>query len=283
MANLLAVVIPTRNDYGRLSAQLPIVSRYFSLVYVIDSSDCPETRQLCCSHDVNYLVFTYQPPYPKKRNWFLDTFNVPVEWILFLDSDEIPRPELSTLLSLLLPSTPHDAFLLKYSDYFMGRMLKYGDGMRKIALFRTGQSIRYERINHSSQCSFDMEIHEHPVGYRSIGHLPSLIDHYGYLSLSHYLAKHNEYSTYESEKLYHHAQSSKSSHGTIRHSLKYRLLITPMFPFLYFLYSYILRLGFLDFFQGFVVAILKSYYFFSVQLKYRELRYSSGMSRSPFS
>jgi hypothetical protein len=61
-----------------------------------------------------------------------------------------------------------------------------------------------------------------------------------------------------------------------RHWPKRRLLATPGKPVIYFLYSYILRLGFLDDRPGFIFNVLKSCYWYRIAVK----EYDVGLSIS---
>ena len=57
---------------------------------------------------------------------------------MFLDADEVLTPEFKQELAAVLPTSTCNGYWLRYSIYFMGRELKYGYPLKKLALFRVG-------------------------------------------------------------------------------------------------------------------------------------------------
>ena len=139
--------------------------------------------------------------------------------------------------------------------------------MRKLALLRVGHG-EYERILEEAWSSLDMEIHEQLVVDGSVGVIKSRLDHHDRKSLSDYYSRHNEYSNWEARRYLALEDRSKL---TVRQRLKYRILRWPIFPVLYFVSSYLFKLGFLDGYAGFYFAIGKMFYFYQIQAKIMEL------------
>jgi hypothetical protein len=99
-----------------------------------------------------------------------------------------------------------------------------------------------------------------------------------------YIAKHNEYSTWEAHVLVHGRDGDlppalTGSQAQRRRWLKRRLIGMPGSPMLRFLYVYVLRLGCLDGRAGFVYAMLKAVQLFHVKVKMRELREARAEER----
>ena len=92
-------------------------------------------------------------------------------------------------IAAALPGTHHQGFLLSYTNYFLGRRLRGGYPLRKLALFRVGD-VEYERIeeDHWSHC--DMEVHVHPIVSGSIELIRSRID---LRSIDACMGMYNEY------------------------------------------------------------------------------------------
>jgi hypothetical protein len=59
---------------------------------------------------------------------------------------------------------------------------------------------------------------------------------------------------------------------TLRQNLKYSLIQTGLLPYLYFIGTYIFKVGVLDGLSGFYFARFKSNYFFQIQTKIHELK-----------
>ena len=192
---------------------------------------------------------------------------------MFLDADEILTQDFKRELEATLPNSRVDGYWLKYSIYFMGRELKHGYPLKKLALFRVGAG-EYERINENRWSHLDMEIHEHPIIEGEIGTIKSKIDHRDFRDIHHYVAKHNEYSSWEAHRfLQMESQRDAAKKLTLKQKLKYRLARSPLAGIIYFLGAYFLMGGFLDGKRGLAFAILKAGYFTQVYCKIQELEW----------
>ena len=155
----------------------------------------------------------------------------------------------------------------------MGKELKFGDKMKKLALFKKGSG-EYEKIQEDSWSHLDMEVHEHPIIKGEIGKITSPIIHKDYKGLEHYIARHNAYSTWEAKR-YLFLIKSGFKDLTFRQRIKYGFINSGLLPLIYFMGSYIFRLGFLDGIPGYHLAKYKSNYFFQIQTKIQELKFKS--------
>jgi glycosyltransferase involved in cell wall biosynthesis len=127
-------------------------------------------------HGVEVVEFRWNGQFPKKRNWFLREHTPKTEWVLFIDADEYLTPEFKEEVRRVLPGTKHAGFWLHYSIYFLGKKLKGGYPLDKLALFRVGAG-EYERIEEDHWSDLDMEVHEHPVLEGTVGKIRARIDH----------------------------------------------------------------------------------------------------------
>jgi hypothetical protein len=177
-------------------------------------------------------------------------------------------PEVKSELARTLPHTQHHAFWIGYRTWFMGRLLKHGDPMRKMALLRVGHG-EYEEILEDNWSALDMEIHEHLVVDGSVGVLAGKLEHHDTRDLYAYYARHNEYSTWEANR---YLALPDRANLTGRQRVKYCMLTWPIFPLVYFFVSYILKLGFLDGRAGFYFALGKMFYFYQIQAKINQLQ-----------
>ena len=152
----------------------------------------------------------------------------------------------------------------------MGKEQKYGLKMRKLALFKKDFG-RYEQIAEDNWSHLDMEIHEHPIIKGKVASINSCILHKDYKGLEHYIARHNAYSSWEAMRFMN-LKKDKVTKPTLRQNLKYSLIQTGFLPYLYFIGTYIFKLGFLDGLSGFYFARYKANYFFQIQTKIKELK-----------
>jgi glycosyltransferase involved in cell wall biosynthesis len=156
------------------------------------------------------------------------------EWILSLDSDERCTPALRDEILALLAARPTcDAYYIPRRNYFMGRWIK-GSGWypnyRQPQLFRKG-AMRYTGIVHEG-----VEM----VNGGKVGKLESAMWQYPFRNLEEVLYKANRYSTLGARVL---ARKRVSMGGALGHAIWA------------FIKHYVFKVGFIDGWAGFVIAL----------------------------
>lgn len=268
----VTVVIPVRNDDQNLRRCLACVAAHFTRVIVVDSSHTASTEAIAAEVGADYVVFQWNGRYPKKRNWALQTQGIDSPWVLFLDADEFVTPAFVAELCRELPGSGHDGYWIRYTNHFLGRLLRHGPPMRKLALLRVGAGY-YERIDEDAWSSLDMEVHEHPVLAGTTGEVQAPVDHDDFSGLHNYIGRHNDYSSWEAARFAMLAHTPEAwEHFTAPQRRKYSSLDRWWLAPSYFLYSYVWKRGFLDGGAGFAFAFLKAVYFFQIRLKIQEGR-----------
>ncbi|MEM7792006.1 MAG: glycosyltransferase family 2 protein [Verrucomicrobiota bacterium] len=275
MHSNLTVVFPVKDESKNLRRAIPLVDGLGS-VLVVDSASGDDTVTVAKELGADVLQFDWNGEFPKKRNWVLQNYAFQSEWVLFLDADEFVSEEFVGEVKRAINETSHVGFWLNFKIYFMGRPLKYGDSMKKLALFRIGAG-EYERIDEDNWSHLDMEVHEHPVLKGSIGEIFIPIEHNDFRGLKHYIAKHNEYSSWEAARYIRLTEKSNTSHAagewsqlTDRQKKKYNNLAKWWLAPAYFLVTYFLKRGFLDGAIGLHFALQKAIYFYQIRIKIRE-------------
>jgi glycosyltransferase involved in cell wall biosynthesis len=264
----ITVIIPVKNEEKNIVKCLNCL-KPFDEIIVVDSDSEDRTIELANSFNVRIVNFNWNGHFPKKRNWVLRNVEIKHEWVLFLDSDELVTDALVNELSRIMPKTEHSGFWITYDDIFFGRKLIHGDKLRKLSLFRKSCG-EYEKVEENCWSNLDMEVHEHPLIEGTVGKIKATINHTHFRGIKAYLDKHNNYSTWESKRFIEIKKSWKNLNK--RQKLKYRLLNTWFLGFAYFFYTYIVKRGFLDGKAGFVFAILKLMYFWTIKIKILEHR-----------
>lgn len=267
----ITVVIPVRNEEKNLPECLRSLNHAFAHVLVVDSGSTDATRTIAREAGARLLDFRWDGKFPKKRNWVLRNYTFETEWVFFLDADERVTPGFVEELHRVLPLTTHSGFWVTFRNWFMRKPVAHGDTMRKLALFRVGAG-EYEKFDEDFWSNLDMEVHEHPVLTGTLGHLATKLEHYDYRDLHHYIAKHNEYSTWEANR---YAWLKKNAAEnweqlTPRQRFKYKHLDKWWLGYLYFAVAYVAKFGFLDGRIGWTFNRLKMRYFQDVRLKILE-------------
>lgn len=274
----LTIAIPVRNEERNLAVCLQAIGRGFARhVVVIDSASSDDTPAVARAQGADLLRFDWNGRFPKKRNWYLQHHTPTTSWVLFLDADEILTPEVKREIAEALPGCNHQGFLLTYTNYFLGRRLKGGYPLRKLALFRVGP-VTYERIeeDHWSQC--DMEVHEHPIVTGTVGLIRSRIDHRDLRGIDSYMSKHNQYAAWEAHRLFvARRDPAQSNLWTRNQRLKYRLLTSPWGGLAFFFGSFFALGGWRDGSTGFAFCLLKAAYFVQIACRLRELEQAANL------
>ena len=264
----VSVVIPVKNEEKNLPNCLSLLAD-FDEVLIVDSHSTDGTTQIVEQFGRRLVEFEWNGKFPKKRNWVLRNIRLKNDWVLFLDADEFVTEGFKKELISKITDAYYVGYWVHYVNDFMGKTLHHGAVMPKLPLFRVGVG-EYEHIDEDSWSHLDMEVHEHPILEGKIGEIKSPIIHREFRGLSHYIQKHNEYSSWEAHRFL--QMIDNRGEISYRQKIKYMLLDTWLLGPLYFLYSYFFKLGILDGKMGFIYAAYKMQYFFNVKAKIEEIR-----------
>lgn len=268
----LTIAIPVRNEEKNLPGCLEAIGKDLARdIVIIDSGSTDNTKEIAVQFGATVIDFAWDGKFPKKRNWYLRNHTPTTKWVLFLDADEYLTAGFRKELRQTLQNDNGKAgYWLHYTIYFLGKKLKGGYPLDKLALFRVNAG-EYERIDEEQWSRLDMEVHEHPVLNGETGSIKSKIDHQDFRGVSHYVAKHSEYADWEAARFLKAAgDASISGSWTWKQKIKYGLMRTPLIGPAFFFGSFFLMGGFRDGARGFAFAILKMAYFTQVYCKIRE-------------
>lgn len=271
----LTIALPVRNEERNLPGCLAAIGKDLaSKIVIIDSGSTDRTQEIAREFGAEVVNFQWDGKFPKKRNWFLRNHSISTKWILFLDADEYLTEAFKSDLRETLAKDDKVGYWLSYTIYFLGKQLKGGYPLRKLALFKVGAG-EYERIDEEQWSKLDMEVHEHPVLQGEVGVIKSKIDHQDFRGVSHYVIKHNEYASWEAGRFLKNSSIPNiAANWTWKQKLKYRLMRSILIGPAYFCGSFFLLGGFRDGARGWAFATLKMSYFTQVYCKIRESRNS---------
>lgn len=211
-----------------------------NIVVIVDSSTTDNTKEICLSYSNVYCESTDWKGYGETKNYALSkTQN---EWVLWIDADEELTPELIVELREFKNSKPnYNSFLVARRAFFLGKWIKHSGWYpsRVIRLFNKN----YASFN-------DKSVHENITVQGESGKLKHDLNHYTDPTIEHYFKKFNTYTSLAANDLFNSGQKAKLSD----------ILIRPLFLFMK---MYIFRLGFLDGFHGFILALFSSFYVFT--------------------
>ncbi len=278
----VSVIVPVRNEAHNLPRCLQSLQSVGE-VYVIDSQSTDNTAAVAESYGAKVVQFHYRGGWPKKRQWAMDALPLAYDWILLLDADEVLTPELVEEIRQSIQDPRTDGYYIALQMHFLGRQLRYGGAsFWKLSLFRKGLG-RFEcRLRQQDASMADMEVHEHVVVEGTTHKLKQPLIHHNVESFARYIQKHNDYSNWEArvwlngkcnEKGEDIEPSLWGTQAQRRRWLRRRFLGLPGSPTLYFLYKYVLNLGFLDGVPGLIYCTMQGIQFFHIKVKIYELKH----------
>jgi len=243
---LLSVAIVTYNEEKNIKDCIESVHDFADEVIILDSYSNDRTLEIASEYS---KVQIYQHPFSghiEQKNRAIELCHG--EWILSIDADErvglCLKQEIINLLSQDL--SKYNGFKIARLTFHMGRFIYHGGWypLYRYRLFRKG----YGRWTG-----------ENPHDYLEIQgkgkNIKGDILHYSFLDLTHQVDTINKF-------------SSIVGFTRFQKGVKFPILKSIYKPFVKFLECYIFKLGFLDGYAGFVIAISSAY---STFLKFAKL------------
>ena len=253
----LSVIILTRDEEVHLARCIASVKKVASRIFVVDSGSTDRTVEIAKKHGAEVFSHPFENQ-AQQFNWALDNLPIPGGWILRLDADEYLTGELSGEITEKLSGVSDDVsgFLMKRRVYFLGRWIKHGGyyPIWILRLFRKGKARSEER---------EMDEHIEVLSGRIEKFENDFVDD-NKKGLASWTAKHNDYSTREVSSRLRERNSVSRKGASGEHP--FRSGVFSIFPplwraFLYFLYRYVFRFGFLDGKEGLIFHVLQGFWY----------------------
>lgn len=230
-------------------------------VIVVDSFSGDRTEAVAREHGARFFQHRFEG-FGSQRNWALDETAPRHDWVLVLDADERVTPELVDEMRRVLcpPLDDVAAFRLRRRFYMWGRWLRYSSLYPNwVVRVVHRDRVRYVNRGHA-------ETQEVRGAIRELEH--DLIDE-NLKGIDEWFERQGRYARKEAEHEL--AEEGRAAGGiwtrlasrdplVRRAALKRLAWRMPGRPLAYFLYSYILRRGFLDGRDGLVFCMMKSIY-----------------------
>ena len=251
----LSVGILTFNSERRIREVLDSVKEIADEIVVLDSGSQDRTVEIAESSGAR-VFFRKFDNFANQKNHLLSLCRG--EWVLFIDDDEVVSSELAEEIKRLKSErAPADGYYLNVLTNYLGKWIRhawYPDW--------------HLRLAKREKCRWVGDgVHESLKVNGKVGYLKGDLLHYSYESVSQHIKKIDLYTT-----LYARGAFEKGK----RFSL-FKLLTSPAGSFIR---RYILKRGFFDGFEGFVLSVMASYYSFLKYLKLWEIEKREGSGRS---
>jgi glycosyltransferase involved in cell wall biosynthesis len=244
----LSVVVITYNEEKNIGRCLASVKDIADEIVIVDSLSTDRTEEICKSFNARFFVRSFDG-YVQQKQYATDLAQYP--WIFSIDADEAVSHVLRQNIKEIKQKWKFDAFFCSRLTNYCGKFILHGDWYpdKKIRLFDrrcgswTGGMI-HEGFN--------------PNPRAAVGRCKGDILHFSYTSISRHIEQLNYFTDI----------MAKDAQAGGKKSPLSKIIFNPFWKFIK---SYIFRLGFLDGYFGFVIAVISSFATFIKYVKLREL------------
>ncbi|MBS1732319.1 MAG: glycosyltransferase family 2 protein [Bacteroidetes bacterium] len=244
----LSVVIITKNEAHIIGKTLAALSGLTDDIIVVDSGSTDDTINICRSAGVKIIQTTWEG-YGINKNKGNDAARY--DWVLSLDADEVVDEELKRSIAALPEQEANTVYTIAYKNYFCNKRIRYG----------VWRNDRHARLFNRNYVSWNTtEVHEKLILPQQEKALPlaGYVQHYTVDSIPDYIHKTMLYAKAGAKQYF--LKKKKASFV--------KLYIAPTFSFIH---AYILRFGFLDGWEGFLICKTYAWYSFIKYVFLREL------------
>lgn len=262
MADLTTIIL-TKNEEVNIKECINSVKDVSKRIVVVDSFSTDKTLEIAESLGVEVYQNEFIN-YGKQFQFGLDNCDIQTKWVFRFDADERLTFEGSNELEKLCQeneNTDVNGFIFKLEVNFLGKSLKHGGTypFKKLCIFKFDKAYMEERY---------MDEQIVLTEGRSI-EMKTVSKHHDYKDLSFWIDKHNWYATRAAKDYLEYVGKKEDItnldfDARLRRFVKYKIyykLPMRLRCWLYFIYRYIFRFGFLDGKEGFLYAFFQAYWY----------------------
>lgn len=227
--NLLSIVILTFNSEKYINKVLQSC-QFADEVLIVDSGSKDKTLEIARQFNNVKIFKQIWLGFGKQKQKGVELAKN--DFIFVLDSDEVITKELQDEINTILKNPKFKAYKTPRLNYFFGKPLK-----------RCGLYPDYTiRLFHKNFASFsNNEVHEKVITKENLGKIRAHMLHFAYENIEEFITKQNKYSSLNKKTNW------------------IKAIINPYWTFVKL---YILKLGFLEGWRGFLIAKLYAQYTF---------------------
>ncbi len=255
MYKKLSVVIITLNEEKNIEECITSVKEIADEILVVDSYSTDATEKICMQHGVKFIQHKWDG-IVAQRNFAQEIADGPV--LLNIDADERVSVELAkSILKEKEIGFPMKGYTMNRFNNYCGKWIKHGVYYpdRKLRLYhKTAGKVEGSNPHEWVQLNETFQVKK----------LNGDIIHFSFRTFSEHIEQMNKFSSIAAQTLYNRGKRPS--------------FLKPFLSgFWAFFNSYIIRLGFLDGFHGYVIARNNSMYSFFKYAKLRELNEGQKM------
>jgi glycosyltransferase involved in cell wall biosynthesis len=242
----LSVGLITYNEEKEISRTLNAVKELADEIVIVDNGSTDRTVEIARSFHAKVYTEDWKG-FGMQKNSVIDKCKG--KWILLIDADEEITPQLKDSIQRIITAETlqYEIYKIRFTTFCFGKKIKYGgwSNFFRVRLFLNGAG-KYD----------DKQVHETFVTTKKIGTIKNAINHYTYANLEEYVNKFNTYTSQWAIQYW----KAKKNKSTLN------VYFTTSF---HFIKMYLLKLGFLDGYEGYLLSKISAMY---VLIKYAKLR-----------
>jgi glycosyltransferase involved in cell wall biosynthesis len=244
----ISVVIITLNEETNIERCILSVLDIADEIIVLDSLSIDRTKEICLQYHVRFIEQPFLG-YIQQKNKALEFAKY--SNVLAMDADEALSEDLKVSIKKVKKDWKSDGYYFNRLTNYCGKWIRHTDWYpdRKLRLFDKTKG-KWEGINPHDELILQPHC--------SQSFLKGDLNHYSYPSINHHMEVIQNFSTISAQEKYKMGEKAN--------------LIKVIFnPTLKFFKSYLIKLGFLDGYYGFVICAMTAFSTFMKYVKLHEL------------
>ncbi len=251
----LSATIICKNEESRIRRCLESIT-WVDEIVVVDSGSTDKTLDIVAEYTDKIYVNSDWPGFGLQKRLAVEKASY--DWILALDSDEVVSESLrDEIIACLHEADEKAVYRLNRLTHFCGKFI-YHSGWHPDRVVRLFNKKNYQYndalVHETVECN----------GAKKID-LKGKLFHYTFESLEVYIDKRNRYA-----KIWAESQYKKGRKASV-----IKIIVRALFAFVR---HYVLRLGVLDGYHGFLISVIQMQYTFN---KYNFLRFKNISKKTP--
>ncbi len=251
MSNKISTVIITKNEASNIGRCLASVQDFSDEIVVVDDFSTDETPAICKRYKVVFIQNKFED-FASQKNLALDKASFSL--VFSIDADEEVSKKLKQSILAIKAHSSCAFYALNRRTNYLGKWIRYSGWYpdTKIRLWQK-ENARWHGAVHEVLSPEPNTVHK----------LSGDLLHHSYPSLQWHVSKINHFTDIAAEQLF-----LKNKRVSL-----IKIIFSTHFSFFK---KYILKLGFLDGYQGLLIAMMTSYY---TLLKYAKLHHLHSRSK----